>query len=244
MAVVTPEEARNRRKVNLNREDIRRNNPVWDEIFVDDYENKGENLTEIEIQVTDNTDAIEANTAAIAVNTADIATNTANIATNTTDIATNASNISTNTANIATNTGNIATNTSNISTNAGNIATNTTNITTVTNNFNAHDASNSEHGVTGDNVGTGNFAQTAIGGVVLLADLVSDVSATTTVIVTADVGAAPVAYSQAYADQQTALINECKSKINSLINNDVLDLITQFNDLLQQMKDANQMNTV
>jgi hypothetical protein len=97
--------------------------------------------------------------------------------------------------------------------------------------------------VTGDNVGTGDFAQTAIGGVVLLADLVADVAATTTVIATADVGAAPAAYDQAYADEQTDLINECKAKINSLINNDVLDLITQFNDLLQQMKAANQMRS-
>lgn len=111
-------------------------------------------------------------------------------------------------------------------------------------NLDTHEALTTAHGVTGNNVGTEDYAQTALGGVVLLADLVTDVSATTTVIGTADVGAAPAAYDQAYADQQTALINECKAKINSLINNDVLDLITQFNDLLQQMKDAKQMSTV
>jgi len=111
-------------------------------------------------------------------------------------------------------------------------------------NLDTHEALTAAHGVTGDNVGTEDYAQTAIGGAVLLADLVADVSATTTVIATADVGAAPATYDQAYADQQTALTNECKAKINSLINNDVLDLITQFNDLLQQMKDAKQMNTV
>ncbi len=130
-------------------------------------------------------------------------------------------------------------------TTSGLTATNTqTAIDEVDSNLDTHEALTTAHGVTGNNVGTENYAQTAIGGVVLLADLVANVSATTTVIATADVGAAPAAYDQAYADQQTDLINECKAKINSLINNDVNDLITQFNDLLQQMKDAKQMNTV
>ena len=38
-------------------------------------------------------------------------------------------------------------------------------------------------------------------------------------ITTADVGAAPVAYSQVYADSQTTLINVNKAKINELIQN-------------------------
>jgi len=109
-------------------------------------------------------------------------------------------------------------------------------------NLDTHESLTTAHGVTGNNIGTEDYAQTLIGGAVLLAALVNDVVATTTVIATADVGSAPATYDQTYADQQTALINECKSKINSLINNDVLDLITQFNDLLSKMKTAKQMS--
>ena len=38
-----------------------------------------------------------------------------------------------------------------------------------------------------------------------------------TTVSTADVGAAGAAYSQAYANQQTALINELKAKVNELL---------------------------
>lgn len=218
------------RTQNLNYDELRQILPDnISDVFVEDYLDKQENIVTVatgsdalEVQVIENTARLDVLEPVVEQNVIDINTNEGNIATNTTNIATNTSNIATNTANIATNTGNI---------------------TTVTNNFNTHDASDSEHGVTGVNVGTLDFAQTATGGVVLLADLVADVTATTTVIATADVGVAPVAYDQAYAQEQTDLINECKTKINSLINNDVLDLITQFNDLLQQMKDANQMST-
>lgn len=139
------------------------------------------------------------------------------------------------------NTDAIAQNASDISDNATDIGNNTLSINDVTTNFNDHDASDSEHGVTGDNVGTEDVAQSLVGGVVFLAVNVADVSATTTEIATADVGAAPVAYAQAYAQEQTDLINECKSKINSLVNSDVLDLIKQLNAFLAANKTAKQM---
>jgi len=233
---VTPEEAKLRRRAQLSYQDIKRNNPAWDDIQVDDYLDK---QNEINILVE------ESNTLAeqVAENTATNETQQTEIDSNTAGVSNNAATNATQQTEIDANTSTNATQQTEIDANTAGVATNAGNITTVTNNFNAHDASNSEHGVTGDNVGTGDFAQTAIGRVVLLADLVADVAATTAVIAIPDVGPAPVAYDQAYADEQTDLINECKAKINSLINNDVLDLITQFNDLLQQMKDANQMSS-
>lgn len=137
----------------------------------------------------------------------------------------------------------IETNAANIANNATDIDTNATNIQTNADNFEAHDTSDSEHGVTGDNVGTEDFAQTLIGGVVLLADLVTDVAQTSSTIATADVGLAPATYTQVYAQEQTDLINELKATVNDLVT-DTTDLVTQFNELLANMKTAKQMNTV
>lgn len=130
-----------------------------------------------------------------------------------------------------------------ISVNSGNISTNATNITVVTNNFNTHDASDSEHDVTGNNVGTGDFATTSVGGVVRLAALVTDAAVTTATITTADIGTAGATYSQAYAQEQTDLINEEKAKINTLIT-DVTSAVTQLNAFLAANKTALQMSTV
>ena len=131
------------------------------------------------------------------------------------------------------NTLDIFNNATDIGNNATDIGNNTTNITA---NTDAIALAN------GQLVGNNDFAQSLIGGVVLLAANVADASITTTVIATADVGAAPAAYSQAYAQEQTDLINECKSKINSLVSSDVLDLITQLNAFLAANQTANQMS--
>lgn len=141
------------------------------------------------------------------------------------------------------NTDNIAQNASDISDNATDIGNNTLAINDVTTNFNNHNASDSEHGVTGDNVGTGDFATDILGGVVRLAALVADASVTSVAIATADIGAAPVAYSQAYAQEQTDLINEEKAVINTLVT-DVTDAIDQLNAFLAANKTALQMSTV
>ncbi len=140
--------------------------------------------------------------------------------------------------------------------------------------LNEHIESDSEHGVTGENVGTEDFAQSAIGGVVYLADLVddalestaevtiADAPASTAEVVIDDVGAAPLVYDQAYADEQTALINDIKAKHNTLLVdvntaitllNDVkakhnallIDVnltVVQFNELLTNVKAAKQMS--
>lgn len=103
-----------------------------------------------------------------------------------------------------------------------------------------HVLTDSAHGTTGDIVGTGNFATSLLGGVVLLAGNVVDASVTSISISTADVGAAPVAYDQAYADEQTNLINECKSVINTLVT-DVTNIKNQLNAFLLANQTAKQM---
>ena len=153
------------------------------------------------------------------------------------------SQVETNTVNIQTNTDAITANTENISDNSDDIETNAENIATNATNLTNHESSTSAHGVTGDNVGTEDFAQSAIGGVVNLAVLVADAVSSATEITTADIGTAPVAYDQAYAQEQTDLINECKSTINALVT-DTTSAINQLNALLLAEQNAKQMNTI
>jgi len=127
--------------------------------------------------------------------------------------------------------------------NEASIKTNAEDIATNAANFDAHNISNTEHGVTGVNVGTEDFCTELLGGVVLLSDLVADAVSSSATIATADVGVAPGAYSQVYADEQTSLINECKSAHNTLVT-DLNAAVTQINDLLAKLKTAKQMNTV
>ncbi len=114
----------------------------------------------------------------------------------------------------------------------GMVDTNTANITSVTNAFNTHNGSNSQHGATGANVGTGDFAQTALGGVVFLADLVNNAVASTVSVTSADA-----------TDLATVitLANELKADVNQLVT-DFNNSVTQLNDIIQQMKDAKQMS--
>lgn len=233
---ITEEEAKLRRRAQLSYQDIKRNNPAWDDIQVDDYLDKQneinilvEESNTLAEQVAENTATNEAQQLEIDSNTAGVANNAATNATQQTEID----------ANTSTN----ATQQTEIDANTTGVATNASNITTVTDNFNTHDASDSEHGVTGDNVGTGDFAQTAVGGVVLLADLVADAVASTVSVDSPDATAAPATYDQTQAQTVVTLANEMKGDINQLVS-DLNDAITQLNDLLQQMKDANQMNTV
>ncbi|MCK5616966.1 hypothetical protein KAR91_84675 [Candidatus Pacearchaeota archaeon] len=133
------------------------------------------------------------------------------------------------------NTVNIAENTENIAENADNIADNT-------NTIDAHIADDSAHGVTGVNVGTEDFCTQVVGGVVFLAGLVADAVDSTAEVTIPDVGIAPIAYSDVYAQQQTDLLNDIKDKHNTLLA-DLNNAITQFNELLANMKTARQMDT-
>lgn len=94
--------------------------------------------------------------------------------------------------------------------------------------LNNHVSSNSQHGVTGDNVGTENYAQELIGGVVLLAANIAQLTNNTI-----NVGLAPAAYDQAYAQSQTDAINSLASKQNDIIN--------KINELIQGQITAKQM---
>jgi hypothetical protein len=128
----------------------------------------------------------------------------------------------------------IKTNEGDISTNATNISNNTGNITTVTTNFNNHDASNSEHGVAGDNVGTLDFATSGTGGVVNLAALVNDAVASAVSVTSPDATDLP---------SVITLANEMKGDVNQLVT-DLNNAITQLNDLIDKMKTANQMSAI
>ena len=91
-----------------------------------------------------------------------------------------------------------------------------------------HIASNSQHGVTGNNVGTEDYAQDLIGGVVLLATNVAEL-----VPSTVNVDAAPAAYDQAYAQSQADAINSLATDVNGIIN--------KINELIQGQITAKQM---
>jgi len=127
-----------------------------------------------------------------------------------------------------------------ITQNANDIVINVDDIQINSDNFDTHNTSNSQHGVTGDNVGTEDFCTALVGGVVLLMDLVNDAVASTQTIVLADIATAPGAYNQAYTQTLADLANDTKAKHNQI----VLDLnaaITQINDLIAKAKTAKQM---
>ena len=127
-----------------------------------------------------------------------------------------------------------------VGTNEENIETNATNIQTNADNLQTHEDDTSAHGVTGSNVGTEDYAETAIGGVVLLAALVANAIDSTATINTADLGDAPASYDQAYAQSQTDLINETKAKHNQLVT-DLNSSISVINSTLAAMVAAKQM---
>jgi len=127
----------------------------------------------------------------------------------------------------------ITQNSEDIAVNVGDIQTNATN-------FDNHNTSNSQHGVTGDNVGTEDFCTALVGGVVLLMELVNDAVASTQEITIDDIDPAPGSYDQVHAQTIVDMANDTKSKHNQL----VLDLnaaITQINDLIAKAKTAKQM---
>lgn len=86
-----------------------------------------------------------------------------------------------------------------------------------------HVAARSAHGADGNIVGTNNFCQSAVGGVVLLGAAVANAS-NPGASVPSGVGPAPATYDQAYAQAQT-------DNINSLINS-VSEVATMANNAL------------
>lgn len=120
------------------------------------------------------------------------------------------------------------------------VDTNTEDIQTNADNLAAHEEDTSAHGVNGENIGTEDYAQLDTGGAVLLAEFVNDAIDSGATISTPDVGTAPDSYSQTYAQDQTALINEIKAAHNQLVT-DVNNAIAQLNLFLESTIIAKQM---
>lgn len=218
---ITEEEAKLRRRLNLSYSDIRENNPNWNDGQIQDYLDKQEDINTLsdasqtlQEQVDQNTSTNESQQLEIDSNTAGVNNNAANITQNAINIAANALNI----------------------------AQNSLDITAVTNNFNTHNASSTEHGVTGDNIGTEDYAQDTVGGAVLLAELVNDAVDSTVIVDNPDAPVAAATYSQADTQAHVDLTNELKTDVNQVVT-DLNSAITQLNDLLAKSKTAKQMST-
>lgn len=147
----------------------------------------------------------------------------------------NNSQVEENTQNIELNLAAIQQNTSDIDDLEGDVATNAANLSN-------HISSNSEHGVTGSNVGTEDYAQSLVGGVVLLASLVNDAAQSAVSVTSPDAPVAAATYSQTDTQTTVDLVNEMKGDINQLVT-DVNAAIDQLNDFIGKAKTAKQMST-
>ncbi len=98
-----------------------------------------------------------------------------------------------------------------------------------------HRSASSAHSVTGDIIGSGDYATALKGGSVLLAAAVSDSVASTVSIVSADAGGT-------YTSAERDLINELKTDVNTLTT-DLNLAITQLNALLAALRTAKQVST-
>lgn len=98
------------------------------------------------------------------------------------------------------------------------------------------------HGSNGDIVGFNDTATESLYGLLKRCSLIADASMATTAITTADIATAPLVYDQTYTNTMVSLINENKSKVNSIVT-DLGNVVTKINDILAKMKTANQMTT-
>jgi len=113
------------------------------------------------------------------------------------------------------------------------IEQNTTDITQNADNLTTHEGETVAHGATGDIVGTGDTAQLALGGVVLLAAAVTDGVDSTVSVDSPDA-----------TDLATVitLANENKGDTNQLVA-DLNLAIAQLNDLLANLRSSGALNT-
>lgn len=112
-------------------------------------------------------------------------------------------------------------------------------LNSVSSTLDTHVAENSAHGATGSIVGSQNYCSTTVGGVVLLSSAVTNATSSSVNILTANVGSAGATYAQAYAQQQTDLINELKAAVNQLAT-DLNAAITTLNATLSTERTAKQ----
>ena len=101
-------------------------------------------------------------------------------------------------------------------------------IKTNASNLKTHEELNSAHGVTGDNVGNEDFAQELVGGVVLIAANLAELTHSFSSLT-----AAPADYDQTYMQSVADAVNSLGSQQG--------DIITLLNEVLRGQKDAKQM---
>tara|TARA_R110002012_G_scaffold317786_2_gene534853 strand:- start:1074 stop:1601 length:528 start_codon:yes stop_codon:yes gene_type:complete len=124
--------------------------------------------------------------------------------------------------------------------NSTSVEENKQNISINKENLELHESLNSAHGVTGDNVGAEDFAQSLMGGVVLLMELVDDANTSTQEVTFPDILNAPASYDQTYMQGVASMCNDLKAKHNQLLI-DMNAAIIQLNDLIAKSKVAKQM---
>lgn len=205
-----------RQTLNLSYAEIERDHPDWSKQAVDDYFYKQSNIYSLTANSQVSDDQVADNTQNIQTNAENIQTNADNLAAhiNDTDDAHAASAISYD------------------NTTSGLAATNAqAAIDEVDANLDTHTASESAHGVTGDNIGTEDYAQPSIGGAVLLAALVTDAVDSTVSVDSPDATDLPTVIT---------LANETKADVNQLVT-DLNNVVTQLNEFLANNKTAKQM---
>ncbi len=207
-------------------------NRAWSVWFRDLYRRvayKGGNSIDDNIEDIDQlVAAVEANIIAIAANKKEIEANALAIAQNAEDIAANSEAIVQNALAIAQN--------------ANDIANNAEAIVLLANSLDTHVNASQAHGSNGDIVGFNDTATESTVGLVARMASIADAVETTVDIITADIGAAPAAYDQAYTQSVTDLTNENKAAINQLAS-DLNDAIAVLNNLLAESKTSGQMTT-
>lgn len=200
-------------------------NRAWSVWFRDLYRRvayKGGNAIDDNIEdIDDLVAAVEANIIAIAENKEAIAVNEQNIAENAEAIAKNILDIAEN---------------------ADNIEINRQAIEQLELTLNNHINASQAHGSNGDIVGFNDLADESTVGLVKRMVSIADAADSMVDITTADIGPAPAAYDQVYAQLVTDLTNENKAAINQLAS-DLNDAIAVLNNLLAESKTSGQMTT-
>lgn len=206
-------------------------NRAWSVWFRDLYRRvayKGGNSIDENIQdLEDLAKVVEKNIIAIAANKEAIEQNSLKIATNAEDIAANTESIIQNALAIAQN--------------ASDIAANAAEIVLLADSLDLHVNAFEAHGSNGNIVGFNDVANESTRGLVKRMSSISDAVSSTVDITTADIGAAPAAYDQAYTQSVTDLTNENKAAINQLAS-DLNDAIAVLNNLLAESKTSGQMS--
>lgn len=105
-----------------------------------------------------------------------------------------------------------------------------------------HESDVSAHGVTGMNIGTGDFATLLTGGVVRLAVAVDDADPTAVSVDADSINSAPPVYDQAWGADVQTLANECKTGINQLAT-DVNAIKDQLNALMDALRSSGALDS-